>query len=606
MWELIKCALVDSNCGSRVITTTRISEVANRVGDVYIMKPLSNDNSKRLLYIRINAEGTKCHPADDQSDDEATQKFLKKCGGVPLSIITIASLLVDKPKEDWSMVYDSIGFGPEDHNEAVQNTRKILSFSYYHLPSYLKACMLHLSIFPEDHLIDKDSLIWMWVAEGFIIDEQGKGPFEVGERYFIELINRSLIQPMKEYGNIVNGCRIHDMVLDLIRKLAENENFVKISDREHPDCFPPLRGSIRRLALHLGSNEDINNNLPGSMANKLRSLSALKCSITTTLQLDSLQTIRVLALEGCDVTGASFHLKDLGKLRQLRYLGLKGTRVAELPKEIGDLVHLLILDVRDTGLKELPESVSQLSMLMSLHFSHGTNNLWLPRVGSLTSLQELILGAVAMTPSFTEELGKLTELRVLEITFLRTGERTESLLESLRGLHKIKKLTLRFRPEEVVVSSWETWEPPRQLCHFALEGVCLARLPEWVNFTCLPRLSYLRLKKLQVMEAWDWEVLARMPNLRLCIFTTARLSSAGSLYLPIDDGYNWRKYGQKEILGAKHPRLVFPLFKAKSACFLFPKVDSCFVFALLWVSVWLHLVKMIGSVIFPVDWPRYI
>lgn len=25
---------------------------------------------------------------------------------------------------------------------------------------------------------------------------------------------------------------------------------------------------------------------------------------------------------------------------------------------------------------------------------------------------------------------------------------------------------------------------------------------------------------------------------------------------PADDGYSWRKYGQKEILGAKHPRLA--------------------------------------------------
>lgn len=23
---------------------------------------------------------------------------------------------------------------------------------------------------------------------------------------------------------------------------------------------------------------------------------------------------------------------------------------------------------------------------------------------------------------------------------------------------------------------------------------------------------------------------------------------------PLDDGYSWRKYGQKEILGALHPR----------------------------------------------------
>uniref|UniRef100_J3MWM5 WRKY domain-containing protein n=1 Tax=Oryza brachyantha TaxID=4533 RepID=J3MWM5_ORYBR len=34
-----------------------------------------------------------------------------------------------------------------------------------------------------------------------------------------------------------------------------------------------------------------------------------------------------------------------------------------------------------------------------------------------------------------------------------------------------------------------------------------------------------------------------------------RVSSTGGVEnLPVDDGHSWRKYGQKEILGAKHPR----------------------------------------------------
>uniref|UniRef100_A0A0E0LRR5 NB-ARC domain-containing protein n=1 Tax=Oryza punctata TaxID=4537 RepID=A0A0E0LRR5_ORYPU len=123
-WELIRCALQDCKCGSRVVATTRISEVAAHAGDVYKMQPLSRDDSEKLLCL-------------DSPSVEACDKILKKCRDVPLAIIIIASLLASKPREDWSMVYNSIGFG-HGGNDDVENTRRILSFSYYDLPLHLK------------------------------------------------------------------------------------------------------------------------------------------------------------------------------------------------------------------------------------------------------------------------------------------------------------------------------------------------------------------------------------------------------------------------------------------------------------------------------------
>src|SRR4051812_28549756 len=88
-WELIKCAMVDSSSGSRIIITTRICGVAERAGGVYNMKALSYENSKKLFYSRISG-GDQGINLDNQ-DDEVAGKILRKCGGVPLSIITIAS-----------------------------------------------------------------------------------------------------------------------------------------------------------------------------------------------------------------------------------------------------------------------------------------------------------------------------------------------------------------------------------------------------------------------------------------------------------------------------------------------------------------------------------
>ena len=117
--------------------TTRITEVAAYAGEAYKIQPLSHDNSEKLLYARIvDGEGKYF----DRPSAEEFEKVLKKCGGVPLAIITIASLLASKPGEDLSEIYNSIGFGHKG-NDDVDNTRKILCFSYYDLPSHLKACL---------------------------------------------------------------------------------------------------------------------------------------------------------------------------------------------------------------------------------------------------------------------------------------------------------------------------------------------------------------------------------------------------------------------------------------------------------------------------------
>lgn len=95
---------------------------------------------------------------------------------------------------------------------------RILSFSYYDLPAHLRTCLLYLSAFPEDSVIPKDPLVWMWVAEGFV-QKEGVSLFEIGEGYFNDLINRSMVQEVeREYFDYssIHGCRVHDMVLDFI------------------------------------------------------------------------------------------------------------------------------------------------------------------------------------------------------------------------------------------------------------------------------------------------------------------------------------------------------------------------------------------------------
>lgn len=77
----------------------------------------------------------------------------------------------------------------------------------------------------------KDDLLRQWIAEGFISKIHGRDLEDVAKSYFNELINMSMIQPVKiDYNGEVLCCRVHDLMLDLICVKCEEENFINLID----------------------------------------------------------------------------------------------------------------------------------------------------------------------------------------------------------------------------------------------------------------------------------------------------------------------------------------------------------------------------------------
>ncbi|KQJ92578.1 putative disease resistance RPP13-like protein 3 [Brachypodium distachyon] len=511
-WNIMKYALIDSNCGSRIITTTRIFEVAEEADDVYKQKPLSSATSKELFYTRLSIG--KCKIISGQPI-EISGKILQKCGGVPLAIITIASLLASKPWEDWSEVYDSIGFG-DGANIHVDNTREILLYSYYDLPCYLRACLLHLSIYPEDHKIQKNTLIWKWVAEGFVHEKPGVGLFELGERYFNELINRSLIQPVEEpYKSIIYACCVHDLVLDMICYLSKEENFVTIhgSSNNEPQ---PSQSNVRRLAFqNIAMDEEPNSD--NTQIHQVRSFNAIMCRVNGRSFLSSFQGLRILSMERCTfINDGCYHLENLGRLLQLRYLGLLGTPITELREEIGNLRFLQVLDLRRTRIKELPESVGQLRRLKCLRLPDDFTGA-LCWIGNLVLLEEIFLPYVSL--EFVKELVKLTELREYGAWF---GKSDDAIVDSIVFNNMMKSLEQLEMLQAIQVSCLVGWMHvgrtncegyvlSRHLRRLELR-VAIEKLPAWLNSSSLPNLSHLTVGP-NAVEAQDMEVLGRFPEL---------------------------------------------------------------------------------------------
>ena len=496
-WGTIKCALLDNNRGSRVITTTRIHEVAANTGDVYKLEPLSHDLSKELFYKRLFGGKENC---PDDLPSELSKKILQKCGGVPLAIIAIASLLVGKRVEDWSMVYTSIGFGYGDTRD-IDDMRRILLFSYDDLPCYLRPCLLHLSIFAEDALIMKETLIWMWVAEGFVSEERGRGLFEIGEGYFSALVNRSLILPVEKKGkNVIYACRVHDMVLDTICWLSKEENFVTIVDGNGK--YSSSESNVRRLAVQTREEEQ-GNHLANTSMPKLRSCYASICHKSMMPPLLSFQVLRVLDMKNC-IFLENCHLKHLGRLHQLRYLSLENTKI-----DIGDLKFLQTLDLRNSWIQELPQGTSLLRQLKCLRVdskrlrNHGIEHFGIevPNwIGNLITLEELSLKNSGEISTFVEELGKLTELRLLDCHLRGSLDdcSKKTLVGSVCKLKKIQVLHLKGKSEMEADTYWAGYRPPRELRVLSM-SCTFSRLPAWINFSLLPNLSKLK------MDLWHFE-----------------------------------------------------------------------------------------------------
>ncbi|KAK1642352.1 hypothetical protein QYE76_060157 [Lolium multiflorum] len=528
-WKFIKCVFSENNRGCRLITTTRIVSVAEACRSstddiVYRMDPLSDDDSRRLFHRRIFPDGKICPNELAQISID----ILKKCGGVPLAIITVASLLVVnqqiKPRDQWYVLLNSIGRGLTG-GACVEDMQRILSFSYYDLPSHLKTCLLYLSLFPEDYVVGRDRLIWRWIAEGFVQTGNNKTSlYELGESYFNELINRGMIQPVDiDIEGRAKSCRVHDMVLDLICSLSSKDNFLTILDGIEQNK-PNSQSKIRRLSIQNVMVEPTTSWLDTRSMEQVRSVTLFSSAIYQMPSLSCFQVLRVLDLEYCNLRDSvhKINMRCVVNLLHLRYLGLRSTYVGELPTKIGNLRFLQTLDLVETGVKELMPGIVQLQNLMCLHFDKYTK--LPPGMGNLTSLEELSeLHVDRYSSGIVKELGHLTELRVLRINFEESDESLDkAFVEALGNLHKLQSLHIDGN-DGCVDLLRECWAPQQLRRLVVLNGKenRFLTLPAWINPSSLPLLSYLNIYLDQV-QAKDVQIIAMLPCLRFLLLAAWR------------------------------------------------------------------------------------
>ncbi|KAL0928372.1 hypothetical protein M5K25_000248 [Dendrobium thyrsiflorum] len=513
-WEDVLAPLASGGFGSKILVTTRtdsaalmFAKVINNKKEIVELKGLEEDECLRLLNSHAFA-GVE-NPSDDHEKLRViAAEIVKKLLGSPLAAKVVGGVLNDNLNEmHWSTVLESNLLGQS-------SIHSILRLSYIVLPNLLQNCFAFCCMFPQDHEFDKDDLVRMWIALGFIQPSQGMIMEDIGRRYFDVLVKKAL------FGKVEDDYKMHDLIHESASKFFEHKcgklvdddesslkNFETIRHLSVRTTNPVILRKIEKFKhLHSlflfyeGSNQDHCSAL-------IKIFKASKCLRLLYIHIDELEMIP----------------EEIGYLKHLRYLRIERADVTRLPRSLSNLYHLqyLIYDRWKSGRPEfLPCDINNLSNLRHVKLSHEYISS-ICGIGKLKSLQELHMFDLRNEMGYgIDEFKYLNDLCKLGINCLENVKNTEEARDAqLCEKKRLTDLTLSWgstdsRNIDLDENVLDNLQPPKCLRNLCIKRYMGARSAIWMNNVNL--LS--NIKKIELSNCWEWETLppfGQLPFLKI-------------------------------------------------------------------------------------------
>ncbi|XP_065874698.1 putative disease resistance protein At3g14460 [Euphorbia lathyris] len=495
-WDMLKKPLMYGAHGSWIVVTTRNEGVASMVRTVQpvYLKEL-NDDACWVLFAK--------HAFDDGNFNafpklEAIgRKILNKCMGLPLAAKSLGGLLRSKREAgEWEKILKS-NLWDLPNDEILPALR----LSYYNLPSRQKQCFAYSAVFFKDYLFEKEELILLWMAEGFLVPNGNMTMEEVGDGYFNDLVSISFFQR----SSLNPSCFfIHDLVNDLAKFVSGDFCF-----RLEGDNLSMVPKRTRHLS-YTRTEYDASSKCESIYeAQLLRTFLLTEWSCIETKVLDDLlpklRLVRVLSLaQHRNITELPC---SIGNLKHLRYLNLSATSIKRLPEVVSTLYNLQILILcHCKDLVELPSNLRKLINLCHLDLRDTKLQRMPLQMGKLTKLEILTDFVIdKQNGASVKELGKLQHLRgQLCITNLQNVVCVEDALDAnLKGKENLRELELRwngdngtgtgtgssFHEKDVL----EQLQPHTNVECVSVFGYGSSRFPDWVGDSSFSNMVSLKL-----------------------------------------------------------------------------------------------------------------
>ncbi|KAM5552148.1 disease resistance protein RGA2-like, partial [Rosa sericea] len=464
--DLKNCLLrITDAQGSRIVVTTRSDKVAKTVETLprCDLRKLSDDECWLILKNKAVPVGN-VPILEDQ--ERIGREIAKKCGGLPLVAKVLGNILRSKTSNEWSSIMESeIWDLPEEEDRIMS----ILKLSFDELKfSSLKQCFAYCSKFIKDSVMEKDDLVQLWMAQGWLGPTKSNMEMEDrGNEYFNILSEKSLFEDVRTDDDGNTTCKMHDLVHDLAEQVSNMTN-------------------CRSL---FSKGEALGNTLP------------------------NFRSLRVLNLYKADIDKLP---SSIGKLRHLRYLNVMKTNVKAFPKSIGQLYYLETFKM-PYHVEEFPKMIADMINLRHVYFGKYAK-VPVGVLGGLTNLISLpFLKVGKETGPRIEELGGLSHLRgtlsIYNLEHVRDGE--EAVNAKLVDKKHIRKLTLDWklsRPSNNVDNEDDVLEGLRPHCNLEIlkiQGFMGVKFPSWLLLAC--NLKEIELAGCNKCEGFP--ILGHLPNL---------------------------------------------------------------------------------------------